>query len=216
MKVSMNKMKKIKAIAEWVLIAIALCIVIFTIISISLFDKNDRSIFGLRMYVCMSDSMKATDFAAGDLVFAKNVEPSTLQKGDIIAYVSEDPDSEGKTITHKIRNIKMNMGAEPTFVTYGTTTGMNDKTPVTYSQVVGKYAFHIPGLGNFFLFLQTIPGFLLCVFLPLILLFALRMYQSIKLQKEYMQARKNEGIDVAKQESGKGGEISENKEKSID
>lgn len=218
MKVSVNKNKfeKIKAIVEWVLIAFALCIVIFTIISVSFFDKNDRSIFGSRVYVCMSDSMKATDFAAGDLVVVKNVEPSTLQKGDVIAYISEDPDNEGKTITHKIRNIKQNIGSEPTFITYGTTTGMNDKSPVTYSQVVGKYAFHIPGIGNFFLFLQTIPGFLLCVFLPLMLLFAVRLYHSIKLQKEYMQTRKNGNLEVAEQENSEGGKASENEEKNID
>ena len=86
--VSKEKFQTIKAIAEWVLIAIALCIVVFTIISVTFFDKNDRSIFGFRAYVCMSDSMKATDFGAGDIVVVKEVEPSTLVKDDIIAYVS--------------------------------------------------------------------------------------------------------------------------------
>ena len=131
--VSKEKFQTIKAIAEWTLIAIALCIVVFTIISVTFFDKNDRSIFGFRAYVCMSDSMKATDFAAGDVVVVKEVEPSTLVKEDIIAYVSSDASSQGKIITHKIRNIKSLYGAEPTFVTYGTTTGMNDKEEVTYS-----------------------------------------------------------------------------------
>lgn len=204
------KAGKIRAIAEWVLIGIAVLLVIFTIISVTFFDKNDRSLFGLKMYVCMSDSMSATDFSAGDLVLVKNVEPSTLEKGDIIAYISEDEESEGKIITHKIRNIKMAVGAEPTFITYGTTTGMNDKLPVTYSQVVGEYAFSIPGIGNFFLFLQTITGFLLCVFLPMFIMFVLRLYRSIVLQKEYNAARKNGELN------GEGGEAIENEEKSID
>lgn len=207
--------KKIKAIAEWVLIALALCIVIFTLVSVSLFDKNDRSLFGLRAYVCMSDSMKATDFAAGDLVVVKKVDPATLEQGDIISYISEDPNNEGKTITHKIRNIKK-AGTESVFVVYGTTTGTNDELPVTYDQVTGKYLFHIPGLGNLFLFLQTVPGYMLCVFLPLILLFAVRVYHSIKLQKEYMKARVIGELEDVKQENEEGGKESENKEKSID
>lgn len=206
---------KIKNILEWVLIVLALCIVIFTIVSVTLFDQNDRSLFGFRAYVCMSDSMKATDFAAGDLVIVKKVEPSTLEVGDIISYISEDLDTEGKTITHKIRNIKKS-GTEKTFVVYGTTTGVNDENPVTYSQITGKYLFHIPGVGNFFMFLKTVPGYLLCVFLPLVLLFAVRLYRSIKLQKEYMKARVIEELEEAKQENDKGGKENENEEKSID
>ncbi len=201
--------KTIKAIVEWVLVAVALSIVIFTLISVSLFDKNDRSLLGFRAYVCMSDSMKATDFAAGDLLIVKKVEPATLQQGDIISYISEDASNAGKTITHKIRNVKK-AGAESVFVVYGTTTGRNDELPVTYEQVTGKYLFHIPGLGNFFLFLQTIPGFLLCVFLPLILLFAMRIYHSIQLQKAYNEANGAKGLEDGKKENEKGGEESEN------
>ena len=214
--VSKEKFQTIKAIAEWVLIAIALCIVVFTIISVTFFDKNDRSIFGFRAYVCMSDSMKATDFGAGDIVVVKEVEPSTLVKDDIIAYVSSEADSQGKTITHKIRNIKRLSGAEPTFVTYGTTTGMNDKEEVTYSQVVGKYVFRIPFIGNVFLFLQTVLGYMLCVFLPLMILFVLRVYRSIKLQKEYIESRKNEEIVIKELEEIEGGEEDEKAEKISD
>lgn len=219
MKVSASKEKfqTIKAIAEWTLIGIALCIVVFTIISVTFFDKNDRSIFGFRAYVCMSDSMKATDFGAGDIVVVKEVEPSTLVKDDIIAYVSGEGESQGKTITHKIRNIKRLSGSEPTFVTYGTTTGMNDEEEVTFSQVVGKYVFHIPVLGHVFLFLQTVVGFLLCVFLPLMILFVLRLYRSIKLQKEYLESRKNEENIVIKElEDIEGGEENEKAEKISD
>ncbi len=217
MKVSDNKerIQKIKAIAEWVLIGLALCIVVFTLISVTLFDKNDRSLFGFRAYVCMSDSMKATDFASGDLVVVKKVDPNTLQVGDIISYVSENSDSMGKTITHKIRNIKKT-GVEPAFIVYGTTTGINDENPVTCAQITGKYLFHIPGLGNFFMFLKTVPGYLLCVFLPLVLLFAVRLGRSIKLQKEYMKARVREEIEEEKKENDKGGQENENKEKIID
>ena len=207
--------KTIKAVVEWGLVAIALCIVIFTLISVSLFDKNDRSIFGFRAYVCMSDSMKATDFASGDLVVVKKVDPNTLQVGDIISYVSEASDSMGKTITHKIRNIKKT-GVEPAFVVYGTTTGRNDENPVACEQITGKYLFHIPGLGNFFMFLKTVPGYLLCVFLPLVLLFAVRLGHAIKLQKEYTKERMRQEIEEEKKEEDKGGQENENKEKIID
>lgn len=206
---------KIKSIFEWVLIGIAIAIVIFTTISVAFFDQNDRSFLGLRAYVCMSDSMKATDFAAGDLVVVRKVDPAKLEQGDIIAYISQDQSNAGKTITHKIRNVKK-AGEESVFVTYGTTTGRNDELPVTYDQVTGKYLFHIPALGNFFMFLRTVPGYLLCVFQPLAILLAVRIFHSIKLQKEYTKAKLLEELEEEKKEKGKGGKESEDKEKSID
>ena len=203
---------KIKSIFEWVLIGIAIFIVIFTAISVAFVDQNDRSLFGLRAYICMSDSMKATDFASGDLIVVAKVDPAKLEQGDIIAYISQDPSSAGKTITHKIRNVKK-AGAESVFVTYGTTTGRNDELPVTYDQVTGKYLFHIPAVGNFFMFLRTIPGYLLFVFQPLAILLAVRVFRSLKLQKEYNKVKLLEEIE---EEKRKGGQGSEDEEKSID
>ena len=203
---------KIKSIFEWVLIGIAIFIVIFTAISVAFVDQNDRSLFGLRAYICMSDSMKATDFASGDLIVVAKVDPAKLEQGDIIAYISQDPSSAGKTITHKIRNVKK-AGAESVFVTYGTTTGRNDELPVTYDQVTGKYLFHIPAVGNFFMFLRTIPGYLLFVFQPLAILLAVRVFRSLKLQKEYNKVKLLVEIE---EEKRKGGQGSEDEEKSID
>lgn len=203
---------KIKSIFEWVLIGIAIFIVIFTTISVAFVDQNDRSLFGLRAYICMSDSMKATDFAAGDLIVVAKVDPAKLEQGDIIAYISQDKSSAGKTITHKIRNVKK-AGAESVFVTYGTTTGRNDELPVTYDQVTGKYLFHVPAIGNFFMFLRTVPGYLLFVFQPLAILLAVRVFRSLKLQKEYNKAKLLEEIE---EEKGKGGKGSEGEKKSID
>ena len=203
---------KIKSILEWALIGLAIFIVIFTTISVAFVDQNDRSLFGLRTYICMSDSMKATDFAAGDLLIVAKVDPAKLEQGDIIAYISQDQSSAGKTITHKIRNVKK-AGAESVFVTYGTTTGRNDELPVTYEQVKGKYLFHVPAIGNFLMFLRTIPGYLLFVFQPLAILLVVRVFRSLKLQKEYNKAKLLEEIE---KEKSKGGQGNEDKEKSID
>ena len=48
-------------------------------------DRNDRALFGYKMYIVRSDSMSATDFKAGDLILVRSVDPATLQEGDIIA-----------------------------------------------------------------------------------------------------------------------------------
>ena len=68
---------------------------IFTVISATTFNRNDRDLFGYKMYIVNSDSMAATDFKAGALIMVREVDPNTLQDGDIITFISQDTDSFG-------------------------------------------------------------------------------------------------------------------------
>ena len=147
-------MKKVLSIAKnvfvWLMVALAVCMMIFTVVSVTTFDRTDRSLFGLKAFIVLSDSMSKTDFDAGDLVLVKEVDPSTLKEGDIIAYTSQNTSNYGETVTHKIRKLTTDANGEAGFITYGTTTDTDDETVVTYSYVLGKYKTHIPKVGRFF------------------------------------------------------------------
>ena len=78
----------IKTVLVWLLVALAVFMMVFTIISVSTFNRNDRSLFGYRIYIVNSDSMSKTDSDAGDLIFVKEVDPATLVEGDVISFVS--------------------------------------------------------------------------------------------------------------------------------
>ena len=121
--------------------------------------------------------MAATDFKAGSLIFVKDVKPSTLKEGDIITFMSQDTASFGQTVTHKIRKLTTDAEGNPGFITYGTTTGIDDETIVTYPYVLGQYQGHIAGLGTFFNFLKTTPGYFVCIFIPFMLII---LYEGIK------------------------------------
>ena len=131
--------------------------------------------------------MSATDFSAGDLVLSKEVDPATLQAGDIISFQSTDPDNYGEVVTHKIRELTTDENGNPGFITYGTTTGENDESIVTYDFVLGKYQFRLPGVGKFFQFLKTTPGYIVCIFLPFLLLILVQGINSIRLFRRYKQ-----------------------------
>ncbi len=177
----------IKNIIVGIVMLAAIAMMIFTIVSVTTFDRNDRDLFGYKAFIVRSDSMKATDFAAGDLVLLKEVDPSTLKEGDIIAYRSEDPNSFGETFTHKIRSLTTTEEGEPAFITYGTTTDVDDAYPVTYGQVLGKYEHTIKGVGTFFTFLKTVPGYICCIFLPFMFLIIMQGLNSIKLFRQYKE-----------------------------
>lgn len=170
-------LKIIKNTVVWLLVILAVTMMIFTVISCTTFNRNDRNLFGYKMYIVNSDSMAATDFNAGDLILAKEVDPSTLKEGDIITFMSQDTESFGETVTHKIRRLTTDAEGNPGFVTYGTTTGVDDETIVTYPFVLGKYQMKIPGLGNFFNFMKTTPGYFVCIFVPFMLII---LYEGVK------------------------------------
>lgn len=169
--------------------AVAVCMMIFTLLSVILFDRSDRDLFGYRAFIVLSDSMSATDFEAGDLVLVKTVDPFTLQEGDIIAFSSQNSENFGQTVTHKIRAKTTDAYGSPAFITYGTTTDTNDETPVPYSNVLGKFQRSLPKVGRFFQFLRTGPGYFLFIGIPFALLIA---YQGLQSARLFRQEKKEE------------------------
>ena len=177
------------------MMVVAVCVMIFTIVSVNTFNRQDRSLMGYKAFIVLSDSMSATDFDAGDLVLTKDVNPAELQEGDIIAYISENPDNYGEVVTHKIRTVN----PDGTFTTYGTTTDTDDAYPVSWEQVLGKYDRAIPKVGAFFNFLKTTPGYICCIFVPFALLIMMQGLNTVKLFKQYKREQQ-EDIDRQKAE----------------
>lgn len=177
-------------VAVWLVVAVAIGMMIFTLISVNTFDQNERNIFGFKFFVVTSDSMAATDFDAGDIVISKAVDITTLKEGDIITFVSQNSYNYGETVTHKIREVKREPDGSIAFVTYGTTTDTDDEALATI--IVGKYVGRIPNLGSFFLFLKTTAGYILCILIPFLLLIISQGINSIRLFRQYKREQMNE------------------------
>lgn len=199
----------IKTTLVWLVVALAVFMMIFTVISVTTFNRNDRDLFGYKAYIVNTDSMSKTDFNAGDLIFVKEVDPSTLKEGDIITFMSQDTDSFGETITHKIRKLTTDAEGNPGFITYGTTTDTDDEAIVTYPYVLGKYETHIPKVGTFFNFLKTTPGYFVCIFVPFMLLIIYQGINFFRLFRRYkseqmaeMQAERDK-IEAERAENAK-------------
>lgn len=185
----------IMSVLSTLMMILAVCVMVFTIVSVNTFNRQDRSLMGYKAFIVLSDSMSATDFDAGDLVLTKDVNPDTLQEGDIIAYISENPDNYGEVVTHKIRTVN----PDGTFTTYGTTTDTDDAYPVTWEQVLGKYDRALPKVGEFFNFLKTTPGYICCIFVPFAILIMMQGLNTVKLFKQYKREQQ-EDIDRQKAE----------------
>ncbi len=183
----MNNIKKILNIL-WSIFVIFVVIVavgmmIFTIVSVNMFDRTNRDIFGYKFFISQSDSMSATDFDAGDIVIVKEVDAFSLKEGDVITFISQNSYSYGETVTHKIREVRRTDDGGVGFVTYGTTTNTDDETLATI--IIGKYVGRIPGVGTFFTFLKTTPGYILCILTPFLILIISQVVSTVKIFRQY-------------------------------
>lgn len=194
-------MKKALQIAEkvlvWIVVVIAAVMMVFTLVSVNTFDQNDRNLFGFKFFIVRTDSMAATDFDAGDIIIAKEVDIRTLKEGDIITFISQNPHNYGETVTHKIREVTTDGTGSIAFVTYGTTTNTDDESLAT--MIVGKYVGRIAKLGTFFTFLKTTPGYIICILIPFLILILSQGLNCIRLFRQY----KKEQMDEMKAERDK-------------
>ena len=196
-----DKTKKIVNISlkvvTWLLIAFTVFMMIFTIVTVTTVDRNDRSIFGVKFYIVQTDSMSKSEnnkdmdihFNAGDIVLIKDLsdnEKAELKAGDVIAFLSTNSVNYGETVTHMIREVKYNdEGKIVGFVTYGTNTGTNDEKVVEPEYILGKYTGKLPGVGNFFAFVKSTPGYIVCILVPFLLLILYNGVNVIRLFRQY-------------------------------
>ena len=88
----------LKNIFVWMVVVFAVGMMIFTLVSVNTFNKNDRSVFGYKFFIVLSDSMAATHFDAGDIILVKEVDLTELKEGDVITFVSQNSDAASSSL----------------------------------------------------------------------------------------------------------------------
>ena len=203
-------------VLTYLLTAFTVFMMVFTIVTVTTVDKNERSFFGYRFYIVKTDSMSKSEnnahmdvhFNAGDIIIVQNVkDPTALEAGDIITFISTNEESYFETITHMIRDREYNNGQFVGYKTFGTNTGVDDESIVEPGYVLGKYAAKLPAVGQFFAFVKTTPGYIVCILVPFLLLILYNGVNVIRLFKQYrteqmsaMQAERDK-IDAERAEN---------------
>lgn len=179
---------KIFNIIGIVLCAILLPMLIVNIVMIinSYASKDEVPSVGKYVpFIIQSGSMSGT-IEGGDIIITTKVNPEDIEINDIITFY--DPEGNGTTtVTHRVIAIEEKDG-ELLFTTVGDVVlneniekyGSLEEIPdpvlsfiveeVPQENVISKYKFRIPLIGHVSLFMSTIPGFIVCVLLPLLLL----------------------------------------------
>ncbi len=150
------------------LILIPILIINITLIIKSYTNQDEvPKIGGICPLIVMSGSMEP-EISSGDLIIVGQTEPGEIRKGDIIAFF--DPDGNGSSVlTHRVTEVIEDNG-KLSFRTKGDANNTEDRLAVAEDKLVGIYRTRIPGAGNIAMFMQSTPGLLICVVVPLVLL----------------------------------------------
>lgn len=145
-----------------------------------------------RAFAVASRSMYPT-LEKGDLVFADQYQKQGFITGDIIVF--EEPGYKNRYVIHRVVE---EMGEE--YITKGDNNATNDNWKVSENSVQGLYVKKIARIGDFLLFLRTLPGITIFIIIPVIFLIILELNVIINeiIEHRIQKAAKQERITSIK------------------
>lgn len=211
-----TKKRWYQSVSNWLMLVACLILVPILIMNLSiLFQANTNeekvpSIFGYKPFIVLSGSME-TDIKVGDLIITKNVDPTTLVVGDVIAF--RDP--EGTITTHRIIEM-VDCYQDTCFITKGDNNSSQDQQLVELSDVEGIYVGRIPQVGNILNSLSE-PTTIIIVVLGITVIFAVAFMISNKKhlsqeQLEFLEYKKQKEMSLKEKEDAEFLEFKRQKE----
>ena len=143
-------------------------------------------IAGYKPMMVMTDSME--DYImGGDIIIIKEVDVTTLKNDDVITFF--DPLGNGSTtVTHRIIDV-IHDETGLWFQTQGDNNNTPDKELVSSDAVIGIYVTRIPYIAKVALFMQTVPGLIISIFVPLCAFVGYDLYRRNQYEKKKDQDR---------------------------
>ena len=187
-KLMTNIVQKTLTILGIILCVILVPLLIINIILIIQGAVNPDEVPGIMGYKPMMVLTESMDpkIKSGDLIIIKEIAPTSLKEGDIITFF--DPAGNGhSTVTHRIETRIEDPEKGLCFETKGDNNNTADLKYVEAEAIVGIYLFRIPVVANIAMFMQTVPGLIICIFVPLVAFVAydlIRRRQFEKSQKD--------------------------------
>lgn len=155
---------------------IVACIILIPILILNLYliiqgfttdDDDLPNIGGYFPLMVQSGSMSGC-IEVGDLIICQTVDDTqSLEFDDVVTFWDGAPG--GTLVTHRIIEVTEDEEGNLVYITKGDANNAVDAAVVYPENIVGVYKSRIPHLGDVALFMQTVPGLIVCVLVPLVL-----------------------------------------------
>lgn len=176
------------------IVTVLLIIVLVAVAAVALLlivsSSNDgvASVLGYSPIVLADTKSMEPTLTANDLVIVQKRDATELKEGEIISFWGFVNGSKS-IITHRIHEVKILDDGTRCYQTKGDNNELVDQAennlyrqPDIYPEdVIGVYVTHIAGLGAVLGFLKTPTGILVCMVIPIALVFLWQLYRVIML-----------------------------------
>lgn len=172
---------------------------------------NNSCILGYRVFTIATGSMEPV-YNINDVILVKDTDPSTLKKGDDIAYLGNRDAVKGLIVTHRIIRIETFSDGKVHYTLKGVNNKYEDPS-ITEDQILGKVVGKLPVVNFINHVVKNIYGFFFLVFCPLVLVIFLEIADTIidmKLEKNEIRLIEKE--DKKSKKKNKKENISNNEE----
>ena len=186
-KVKTSSLHKVLTVIGTVLCIILIPILIINCALIIKSYTSDEvpSLAGVLPLIVLTDSMYPM-IESGDLIICHTVEAEDVQVKDVIAFF--DPAGNGTTIvTHRVVEVT-ELNGQLAWRTKGDNNNTEDRLLVTADKLVARYeGTRLAGFGHVALFMQTTPGLIVCVVVPILLFVGYDMVRRRMYEKSNKQ-----------------------------
>ena len=180
--------KTFKIIKSIVNVIVVLLVVSFLlIVCLQRFTNNKISFFDYRIFTVVTGSMEPK-YNIGDILIAKERDPSEIKVGDAISYLASRDEIRGNVVTHEVVDITKDKDGSYLFHSKGLVNLIED--PVVHEdQLYGVVIYKTKILSFIRKIVSTDVGMILFVIIPILYIIISEMI-SFLLEKEEKRKEK--------------------------
>ena len=185
-----GKFKKIFRVIKGIFNVIIVLLVLSFVLMVCLqrFSGNKISFLDYRIFTVVTGSMEPK-YKIGDVLIAKEKDPSEIKIGDAISYLAEKGEIKNNVVTHEVVNITKDESGAYLFHSKGLANLVED--PVVHeSQLYGVVVYKLKLLSFVRKIISTDLGMLLLIIIPILYIIVSEMI-SILIEKEEKRREKS-------------------------
>ena len=178
--------KIIKGIINTIIVFVVLAFVL--IVCLQRFSDNKISFLNYRMFTVVTGSMEPK-YKIGDVLIAKETEPSKIKIGDAISYLATKGEIKNNVVTHEVVDITKDENGSYLFHSKGIANLVED--PVVHEkQLYGVVVYKAKLLSYIRKVISTDTGMLIFIIIPILYIVISEMI-AILIEKEEKRRAKN-------------------------
>lgn len=176
-------LKLVTTICSWTIFVILFACVVFLFyyfFATKIYaTKGEKYEPKVSLYTIVSPSMTPNIKVYDVIVNLKVNKPEDIKINDVITFVSNSPETDGMTMTHRVISVIKDKEGNYSYQTKGDYAPVADSTNVSFNNIIGKVSFKIPQLGRIQFFIANKIWWLILLLIPALYIIIRDLFKTV-------------------------------------